>query len=297
MNENDPHDQPHPLDESKRRGVIARLFSKFHAAQVPIAAYEIGSDTLNTNYGAGPSKENKPDYFNPVVVIMDEAELRETFNGMGIERGPEHTHILHYVGGISIDDIQNPDQSFSEYAQEHDLGKPREVVSRYTGDLTDDDKDLIVNLLKDGESGRAYVEAAEMNKLSPNARTFMNETIVARNLHYHQALELIRKDQSEPLAFYHGIDQDPDLREDEKVLFWIDETYGGEISLDVGPTYNDMLAGPTADGQVNVNIRGKAAGALYWNTWRSNAVRWSVDPFLRSVILAENPYNQTRTQL
>lgn len=243
-------------------------------------------------------EDRKPDYSHPTIPRLAEAEIQKILSGVAIERGKGSLHVVHYVGGIELDTQPDMDQTFTNYAMTHGLDVPLEVVSLYTGPLTAEDNAIVRKLL--GYNGMKMADeerVAETARLSPEASRLMLDTIMPQQLSYTAALELIQKDNLRPLAYYHKVEPYRDLSEKDKIFFWIDDTFGGEITLRVGPTFDDSLAGPMADGEIVVNLRGILAGLLYWNTWHSSGVRWSVDPFLRSIILAESPDNQMYTKL
>lgn len=296
MSDSERYEKLRALSESRRRGIFARFF-RGQAPEAEPFAQDTSSE--DSPYATPPDTvERKPSHYNRTIVELDKAQTQDMMDALGIETGPDHLHIIHYVGGSEPDSEQYIGQTFTDYAKDHDLTDSRKVASLYTGDLSKDDISIIRKLLGYHAEGMTDDEIrTETDKLSPSARTLMEEVFLPGNVSSQEAVETILEGHNTPITFYHNIKEHQDIKAGEQILFWIDETYGGKIALSVGPSFNDTLAGPMADGQMEIYIRETLTGRLYWNTWQSNAVRWSADPFLRKTILRENPDNQTYINL
>lgn len=298
MYESESYEQPGRPSEYNRKGAFARFFRK-HIMPTGTSSDDVHElDYTDDSSELSHKVDAKPDYFHPTIPQLSYAEVHEILTGIGVEQGANHLHTIHYVGGIALDSEPDVNETFADYEKKHNVKNSHAVASLYTGDLTKSDNAVIKKLL--GYESRNLTDEqrqVEIDKLTQSGRTMMEETILPEHLSLNDALIIIQKDQLKPVAYYHNIEQYRDLREGEKVLFWIDDTFGGEINLEVGPTFNDSLAGAMANGEIKVTLQNTLVGRLDWNSWQSNALRWAVDPFLRSHILDENPDNQMYTQL
>jgi len=285
----------------KRKEITGKIFRSIFRKEQPLSPNPKSLSQTIEPIETAKQDEERVSYDRPTINHLPPSEAKELFDSMGIEDESNAIHIIRYVGGINSEFEVEESLRFSEFRALYPLGNEEVASSLYVGPLSKEDFKKLKEIL----SSKEYlIDFSTENKfldahadVSPEVLEFLKTTVLPERLSFVEAQERALRDNKTPVTFFYDINMCKDLNTETKTLYWVDDIYVGEVSLEVGTSYNDSLAGVMAAGEIAVKLKDKRAGTLYWNTWYSNALRWIVDPYVRKDLLGESGERQISTML
>lgn len=301
MNEDKYEKRQELTGSEKRKEIAAKIFRSIFRKEQPLSPNPKPLSQMTEPIETARQGEERVSYDRPTINHLPPSEVKELFDSMGIEGESDAIHTIRYVGGINSEFEVEDSLRFSDFRAIYPLGNEEVASSLYVGLLSKDDFKKLKEILNSKEY---LIDFSTENKfldahadVSPEVLEFLKTTVLPERLSFVEAQECALRDNKTPVTFFYDINMCKDINAETKTLYWIDDIYVGEISLEVGTSYNDSLAGVMAAGEISVKLKDKQAGTIYWNTWYSNALRWIVDPFVRKELLGEDNERQLSTML